>query len=92
MKKGVQTHIQVAVLNNSHHDAVLQPKVTLGLLHQIHSISPLEQLKLTDKEKQQLVAQSKTANNTQNQQEVFPVDKMGKSADDPIQKIHPCIF
>ena len=51
MKKGVQTHIQVVVLNNSHHDVVLQPKVTLGLLHQIHSVSPLEQLKLTDKEK-----------------------------------------
>ena len=55
MKKGIQTHIQVPVLNNSHHDAVLQPKVTLGSLHQIQSISPLEPLKLTDKEKQQVI-------------------------------------
>ena len=33
MKKGIQTHIQVPVLNNSHFDFVLQPKVTLGSLH-----------------------------------------------------------
>ena len=86
MWKGIQTHIQVPVLNNSHHDAVLQPKVTLGSLHQIQSISPLEPLKLTDKEKQQLVPQSKPANTTQNQQEVS-VEKTGKSTDDHIQKI-----
>ena len=78
MKKGIQTHIQVPVLNNSHHDAVLQPKVTLGSLDQIQSISPLEPLKLTDREKQQLIPQSEPANTTQNQQEVFSVDKMGK--------------
>ena len=42
MKKGMQTHIQVPVLNNSHHGAVLQPEVTLASLHQIQSISPLE--------------------------------------------------
>ena len=29
LKKGIQTHIQVIVVNNTHHDAVLQPKVTL---------------------------------------------------------------
>ena len=51
MKKGIQTHIQVPVLNNSQNDPVLQPKVTLGSLHQIQSISPPESLKLTDKEK-----------------------------------------
>ena len=44
-------------------------------------------MKLTDKEKQQLVPQSKPVNTTQNQQEVFSVDKMGKSTDDDIQKI-----
>ena len=75
------------VLNNGHHDAVLQPKVTLGSLHQIQSISPLEPLKLTDKEKEKVVLQSKTADTTQNQQEVFSVDNTGKSRDDHIQKI-----
>ena len=53
MKKGLQTHVQVTVLNSSHHDVVLQPKVTLRSIHMILSISPLEPLKLTDKEKQQ---------------------------------------
>ena len=52
MKKGIQNHIHVPVLNNYHHNAVLQPKVTLGSLHQIQSISPLEPLKLTDKKKE----------------------------------------
>ena len=52
MTKSVQTHVQVPVLSNSHHNAVLQPKVTLGSFHQIQPISPLESLKLTDKEKQ----------------------------------------
>ena len=65
----------------------MQPKVTLGPFHQILSISPLESLKLTDKEKQQLVPQSKIANTTQNHQEVFSVDKKGKITDDHIQKI-----
>ena len=87
MKKGIQTHIQVAVLTNSHHDVVLQPKVTLGSLHQIQSISPLEPLKLADEEKRQLVPQSQPANTKQNQQEVFSVGKMVKSTDDHIQKI-----
>ena len=87
MRKGINTHIQVAVLNNSHHDAVLQPKVTLGSLHQIQSISPLKPLELTDKEKKQLIPQSKAANTTQNQQEVISVDKTGKSTNDHIQKI-----
>ena len=64
---------------NSHYDAILRPKVTLGLLHQIHSIS--------DKEQQQLVSQGKTADTTQNHQEVFPVDKTGESTDGHIQKI-----
>ena len=71
MKKDIQTHIQVPVLNNSHHDTVLQPNVTPGPLHQIQPISPLESLRVTDKEKQQLVPQSKIANATQNYQEVF---------------------
>ena len=52
MKKGVQTHIQEPVLNNSHHDAVSQPKVILRSLHQIQPILSLEPLKLIDKEKQ----------------------------------------
>ena len=64
IKKGIQTHIQGPVLNDSHHDAVLQPKVTLGSFHQIQSISPLESLKLTDREKQKLVLQCKTADTT----------------------------
>ena len=78
---------QVPILNNSHHDAVLQPKVTVGSRHQMQSVSPLELLKLTDKKKQQLVPQSKTADITHNQQEVFSVTKTGKSRGDHIQKI-----
>ena len=80
VKKGVQTHIQVPVLQSSHHDTVLQPKVTRGSLLQIQSISPSEPLTLRNKEKQQLVDQSNTANTTQNHQEVFSVGKNGKSA------------
>ena len=64
MKKDVQIHIQSPVLNNSHHDAVLQTKVTLGSLNRIRSISPLGPLKLTGKGKQELVPQSKIANTT----------------------------
>ena len=44
-------------------------------------------MKLTDKEKQQLLPQSKTGDTTQNQQDVFSVDKTGKIRDDHIQKI-----
>ena len=44
-------------------------------------------MKLTDKEKQQLLPQSKTGDTTQNQQDVFSVDKKGKIRDDHIQKI-----
>ena len=43
-------------------------------------------MKLTDKETQLLVIQSKTANTTQNHQEVLSVDKRGKSTNDHIQK------
>lgn len=64
MKKGVPTQIQEPVLNNSHHDAVSQPKVILRSLHQIQPILSLEPLKLIDKEKQQLFSQSNTSNTT----------------------------
>ena len=87
MKKGVQTHIQAPGYNNSHHDAVLQPTVTLRSLHQIQSISHLEPLKLIDQEKQKLVPQSITANTTQNHQDAFSVYKRGKSTDNYVQKI-----
>ena len=56
-------------------------------LHPIQSISSLDPLRLTEKEKQQLVPQSKTGHTIQNQQEVFSVDKTGKSRDDYIQKL-----
>lgn len=49
MEKGVQTHIQVSLLNNSHHIAVLKPNVTVGSCHQIQLISFIEPLELTDK-------------------------------------------
>ena len=75
MKKVVETLIQIPVLNNSHHDAVLHPKVTPESLYQIQSISALEPLQVTDKENQQLLAQSNTINTTQNHQEVFSVNK-----------------
>ena len=42
---------------------------------------------LTDKEKQKLVLQGKTADITQNQQELFSIDNTSKSRDDHIQKI-----
>ena len=87
MKKGVQTHIQIPLPNNCHHDQVLKSKVILGSLHQMQSISPLELLKLTDKENQQLVHQGNTTNTTQNHQEVSSVDKRGKSTNDHVQKI-----
>ena len=64
----------------------MQPKVTLGSLHQIQSISHIEPLKIRYKEKQQLVHQSNSANTTQNHLEVFSVNKRGKSADEQVQK------
>ena len=75
VKKDVQTHIQVPLLNNSHHNAVLEPKVTRGSLHQIQSISPSEPLKLWNKKKQQFAHQSNTANTTQNQRRIFSWQK-----------------
>ena len=87
VKKGVQTHIQVLLLNNSHHNAILEPKVTRGSLHQIQSISPSEPLKLWNKENQQFVHQSNTANTTQNHKEGSSVGKRGKSAYEHVQKI-----
>lgn len=49
MRKVGQTHIQVPTLNKSHHNAFLQPNVTLKSLHQIKSISSIEPVKLIDK-------------------------------------------
>ena len=87
VKKDVQTHIQVPLLNNSHHNAVLEPKVTRGSLHQIQSISPSEPLKLWNKKKQQFAHQSNTANTTQNHKEGSSVGKRGKSAYEHVQEI-----
>lgn len=57
MRKVGQTHIQVPTLNNSHHNAFLQPNVTLKSLHQIKSISPIEPVKLTDKKSMRAMQQ-----------------------------------
>ena len=84
MNKDVQTHIQLPLLNNSHHDAVLKPKATLGSLHQIQSILIIEPLMLINKEKQLLVHQSNAANTAQSNQEVLPVNKRDKTADDHV--------
>ena len=55
-RRGIQNYITVPVLNRSNHDIILQPNTSIGLMNQVQSITPIEQVHITEKEKERLVA------------------------------------
>ena len=57
-RRGIQNHITVPVLNSSNHDIILPPKMSTGLVNQVQSITPIEQVHITEKEKEKLVAKN----------------------------------
>ena len=56
--RGIQNYITVPVLNRSNHDIILTPNMSIGLVNQVQSITPIEQVHITEKEKEKLVAKN----------------------------------
>ena len=57
-RRGIQNYITVPVLNRSNHDIILPPHISIGLVNQVQSITPIEQVHITEKEKEKLVAKN----------------------------------
>ena len=57
-RRGIQNYITVPVLNRSNHDIILPPNTSIGLVNQVQSITPIEQVHITEKEKEKLVAKN----------------------------------
>ena len=50
-RRGIQNYITVPVLNRSNHDIILPQNTLIGLVNQVQSITPIEQVHITEKEK-----------------------------------------
>ena len=50
-RRGMQNCITIPVLNRSNHDIILPPNTSIGLLNQVQSTAPIEQVHITEKEK-----------------------------------------
>ena len=48
-RRGIQNYITVPVLNRSNHDIILPPNTSIGLVNQVQSITPIEQVHITEK-------------------------------------------
>ena len=57
-RRGIQNYITVPVLNRSNHDIILPQNTLIGLVNQVQSITPIEQVHITEKEKEKLVAKN----------------------------------
>ena len=57
-RRGIQNYITVPVLNRSNHDIILPPHTSIGLVNQVQSVTPIEQVHRTEKEKEKLVAKN----------------------------------
>ena len=57
-RRGIPNYITVPVLNRSNHDIILPPNTSIGLVNQIQSITPIEQVHIAEKEKEKLVAKN----------------------------------
>ena len=57
-RRGIQNYITVPVLNRCNHDIILPPNTSIGLVNQIQSVTPIEQVHITEKEKEKLVAKN----------------------------------
>ena len=49
--RGIQNYITLPVLNSSNYDIILPPNTSIGLVNQVQSITPIEQVHITEKEK-----------------------------------------
>ena len=57
-RRGIQNYIKVPVLNRSNHDIILPPNTSKGLVNQVQSITPMERMHITEKEKEKLTAKN----------------------------------
>ena len=57
-RKGIKNYITVPVLNRSNHDIILPPNTSIGLVNQVQSIAPTEQVHITEKEKEKLATKN----------------------------------
>ena len=56
--RGIQNYITVPVLNRSNHDIILPPNTSIEVVNQVLSITPIEQIHITEKEKGKLTAKN----------------------------------
>ena len=57
-RKGIQNYITVPVLNRSNHDIILPPSTSTGLVNQVQSITPTEQVHIPEKGKEKLTTKN----------------------------------
>ena len=56
--RGIQDYITVPVLNRSNNDIILTPNMSIGLVNQVQSITPIGQVYITEKEKEKIVVKN----------------------------------
>ena len=88
-QRGIQNYITVPVLNRSNHDIILPPNTSAGLVnHQVQSTTPIEQVHITEKEKEKLTAKNhhKMAARHHIREESINKDKKKKSNEKHVDK------
>ena len=50
-QRGMQNYITVPVLNKNNHGIILPPSTSIGLVNQVQSITPIEQVNITERKK-----------------------------------------
>ena len=57
-RRGIENYITVPVLNRSSHEIILPPNTSIALVNQVQTITPIEQVHITEKGKRKLTTKN----------------------------------